>query len=179
MERSFFSVSHRGRVFGVMGVRLFPSLPRGISRLTPEMTTCQFGFVRLIDTTTLPAPEMTTVRFAAKPSVGRDALVPPHNVYDRFCLCRGGFLGAEPARASIWGNECTTVSVSTAGDLSAVSHRGHLAGAYMFRAVSYAGDFSTNARNDNVSVWFYSVNRYDNVTRARNDDLSDSRRSRR
>ena len=40
---------------------------------------------------------------------------------------------------------------------SAVSHRGHLAGAYMFRAVSTAGDFSTNARNDIVFVCFYTA----------------------
>ena len=52
-------------------VRLFSFLPRGISRLTLEMTTRTFGF-------------------KAEPSVGRDALVPPHSVYDcsRF-YCRG------------------------------------------------------------------------------------------
>ncbi len=48
-------------------------------------------------------------------------------------------------------------AVSIAGDFSAVSHRGHLAGAYMFRAVSIAGDFSTNARNDIVFVCFYTA----------------------
>ena len=48
-------------------------------------------------------------------------------------------------------------AVSTAGDFSAVSHRGHLAGAGMFRAVSAAGDFSANARNDIVLVWFYTA----------------------
>ena len=34
------------------------------------------------------------------------------------------------------------------------SRRGHLAGAGMFRAGSIAGDFSTNARNDIVSVTY-------------------------
>ena len=38
-----------------------------------------------------------------------------------------------------------------------VSHRGHLAGAYMFHSGSIARDFSTNARNDIVLVWFYNV----------------------
>ena len=41
--------------------------------------------------------------------------------------------GAEPARASVWGSSCTLVLVSS------------------------EGDFSTNARNDNVLVWFYNV----------------------
>ena len=40
---------------------------------------------------------------------------------------------------------------------SSASHRGHLAGAGMFRAVSTAGDFSTNTRNDIVLVWFYTA----------------------
>ena len=35
--------------------------------------------------------------------------------------------------------------------------------------VSIVCDFSTNARNDNVFVWFYSGNCYNSVTRARND----------
>ena len=43
------------------------------------------------------------------------------------------------------------------GDRRAVSRRGHLAGAYMFRAGSIAGDFSANARNDIVLVWFYTA----------------------
>ena len=58
------------------------------------------------------------VRFAAKPSVWRDALVPPHNVSAWFRLYLGGFLGAEPARASVWGNGCTIVSFSNVGDFS-------------------------------------------------------------
>ena len=43
------------------------------------------------------------------------------------------------------------------GARAAVSHRGHLAGADMFGSVPIAGDFSTNARNDIVLVWFYNV----------------------
>ena len=48
-------------------------------------------------------------------------------------------------------------AVSIAWDFSAVSHRGHLAGAGVFRAVSIAGDFSTNARNDILFVCFYTA----------------------
>ena len=56
---------------------------------------------------------------------------------------------------------CTIVFVSPVGDFSAVSHRGHLAGANMRLAVSAAGDFSTNDRNDNgpfkASPWGEAV----------------------
>ena len=48
-------------------------------------------------------------------------------------------------------------AVSTAEDFSVESRRGHLAGAGMFRAVSTAGDFSTNARNDIAFVCFYTA----------------------
>ncbi len=52
----------------------------------------------------------------ANPSVGRDALVPPHNEYDCFRFRR-----------------------------EARSLCGHLAGACTYCAVPVAGDFSTNA----------------------------------
>ena len=79
-------------------------------------------------------------------------------VYVSFRFYRGRFLDAEPARArhgdragKYLGYSCTLGSGSTAGDFSAQSLRGHLAGAYMFRSGSTAGDFSTNARNDRAS----------------------------
>ena len=77
-------------------------------------------------------------------------------VYDCFRFCRRGFLGAEPPRASVPARICF-VPVLLRGISRWRAAAGKCAGAGMFRAGSIAGDFSTNARNDIVLVWFYNV----------------------
>ena len=72
-------------------------------------------------------------------------------------FCRG-FLGGEPPQAFGWrGREPLQASIRSYSCALVL--------------VSIVWVFSTNARNDNVFVWFYSGNCYNSVTRARNDKV--------
>ena len=120
------------------------------------------GRVRLLRfvSTRLPrsARNDKTVRFAAKPSVGRDALVPPP-VCLRCHFDRSEDDSPNAVEKSPTGKvycSCTRDFIIRVQLLSillrGISRRGtrarEWAGAGTYSAVSYAGDFSTNARND-------------------------------
>ena len=94
------------------------------------------------------------VRFAAKSSVGRDALVPPPVClrchFDRSEDDSPNAVEKSPTRKVYC--SCTIVFVFTAGDFSAVSHRGR-AGWRVYVTYRFCRmGFLDFARNDNVSV---------------------------
>ena len=99
---------------------------------------------------------------------------PYNNVIPRERSDRGNLAEAETGVSATNGSynnySCTVILVSYAGDFSAVSHRGQVFGVVVSDSFRFlCRGFLDFARNDNVKVWFYSVNHYNNVTRARND----------